>query len=105
MQYKTIVLALLQQQPELHEQLRLSRTLLATMNRYALELKASHEAWMERLGETRPGSDRSQLSSEAMEMAIQELQDRLPCESTTDDDEPLSLDAAMNTIRRHTPPA
>ncbi len=105
MQYKTIVLAILQEQPALHEQLRLTRTLLATMNRYALELKTSHEAWMDRLGEARPGSDRNQLSSDALEMAIQELQDRLPCESTTDEDEPLSLDAAMNHIRRHTPPA
>ena len=63
MHYKTIVLELIQQQPELHEQLRASRTLLATMDAYALELKASHEEWMDRLSERWPGSDPSQFSS------------------------------------------
>ena len=79
MHYKTIVLELIQQQPELHEQLRASRALLSTMEAYALELKAGHEEWVELLSQKRPGSDRSQIAAEAMELAIQDLRDRLPC--------------------------
>lgn len=59
MQYKTIVLELLQEQPELHNQLQASRTLLWALDQYALALKASHESWMEQIGRRRPGSDRS----------------------------------------------
>ena len=39
MQYKTIILELLQQRPQMHEQLRKERKLLPTMERYARELK------------------------------------------------------------------
>jgi hypothetical protein len=105
MHYVTITLELIQQQPELHDRLRLSRQLLSTVNRYAGELKAGHEAWKEQLSQARPGNDPSQISSEAMELAILDLRDRLPCESPRDETEPMSLDAAMNYIRRPTPPA
>jgi len=44
----------------------------------ARELKASHETWMETLAQANPGSDPSQISSEAMELALRELEDRLP---------------------------
>jgi hypothetical protein len=81
MHYKTIVLAMLQDRPALHEELRRSRTLLSTMERYALELKESHAAWQKRLASVRPGSDPSQLSSEALELALEELQARIPSDS------------------------
>ncbi len=62
MQYKTIVLELLKERTELHEQLRLTRRLLPTLETCAKELKASHESWKETLsrGETgqRPEPDR-----------------------------------------------
>ena len=74
MQYKTIALELIQEQPELYEQLRSSKRLLPAMDAYAIELKASHEAWKDQLGQAKPGSDPSQIASEAMELAIQELQ-------------------------------
>ncbi len=104
MQYKTIVLELIQQQPELHEQLRASRTLLATMDRYAVELKLSHEEWMDRLKQRMPGSDRSQLSSEALEIALKDLEENLSSASKADEDG-LSLDGAMAYLKRHTPTA
>jgi hypothetical protein len=104
-QYKTIALELIQEHPELHERLRLSRTLLSTMDAYAIELKAGHEAWKEQLGQARPGSDPSRIAAEAMELAIQDLRDRLPSASPRDETEPMSLDAAMSHLRRHTPPA
>jgi hypothetical protein len=103
MQYKTIVLELLQQRTELHEQLRKQRKLLTTMESYAKELKASHKAWKETLAQSSPGSDTSQISSEALELAIQELEDRLPSELPSVEDEPLSLDAAMAFIRKASP--
>ena len=105
MQYKTIVLEVLKQRPQLHEQLRSQRMLLPTMQRLASEFKTSHEAWKELLTKTKPGSDPSQIASEALEMALQELEAILPSERPSDEDDPLSLDAAMAFISRHTPPA
>src|SRR5476651_2469637 len=95
MQYKTIVHELLQQRTELHEQLRLTRRLLPTIETCATELKASHEAWKETVSQANPGSEPSQIASEALEMAVRELEDRLPAELPADDQEALSLDAAM----------
>jgi len=102
-QYKSIVLKLLKQRPQMHEQLRKDRKLLLTMEFHAKELKASHEAWKKLLAPLRPGSDPSQIASEALEIALKELQDRLPSESPQDGSETLVLDAAMLFIRRHTP--
>ena len=101
MQYKTIVLELLQQRPEIHEQLRMSRKLLPAVELYAKELKTSHEAWKETLGKERPGSDQSQISSEAMELALKEMEDRLPAALPRDADEHLSLDKAMAFVQGH----
>jgi hypothetical protein len=100
MQYKTIVLELLQQQPEIHDQLRKERKLLLTMEHYAKELKASHQAWMEFLSQIRPGSDWSQLSSEALEIALKELEHRLSSASPPDESERQFLDAAMLFVRK-----
>lgn len=103
--YKTIVLELLQDRPGLYEQLRLQRTLLQSMEQLGLALKACHQGWMAQLAEARPGSDPSQLSSEALELALQELQDHLPppLPPSGDEMEPLSLDAAMAFLSRHMP--
>jgi len=102
MQYKTIVLELLKERTELHEQLRLTRRLLLTLETCAKELKASHESWKETLSEANRSSDPSQIASEALELAIKELEDRLPSVSPPDDKEPLSLDEAMASIHSHT---
>ena len=50
------------------------------MESYARELRASHLAWQELLSPLRPGRDQSQIASEALEMALKELEDRLPSE-------------------------
>jgi hypothetical protein len=105
MKYKTIVHEILQDRPRLHEQLRRQRMLLRTLEDLAQALKNNHEAWMRQLQQSRPDSDESQIASEAGEIAFQELLDCLPGESSRDDDSPLSLDAAMAFITRHTPPA
>lgn len=98
MQYKTIILELIQQRPEMHEQLRQERKLLTTMEMYARELKQSHEAITLQLRQANPGSEPSQISSQAFEMALKEMEDRLPPASAMDDQE-LSLDAAMAHVR------
>jgi hypothetical protein len=102
MQYKTIILELLQQQPEMHDLLRKNRKLLPALEFYAKELKTSHEAWKETLSHAKPGSDQSQIASEAMEMALTDVEDRLHGESPPDGAEPLSLDGAMAFLRHHT---
>ncbi|HMP01727.1 MAG TPA: hypothetical protein PKC45_04415 [Gemmatales bacterium] len=99
MQYKTTMLELLQQRPQMHEQLRQERKLLTAVEMYAKELKESHESLMEQLSKARPGSDPSQVSSAAFEMALKEMEDRLPPASHQGEDESLSLDEAMASIR------
>ncbi|HWY87058.1 MAG TPA: hypothetical protein VNX28_10055 [Gemmataceae bacterium] len=102
MQYKTIIYELLQQRPQMQKQLRKNRKLLAAIEVYAWELKTSHEAWKELLTGLRPGSDQNQIASEALEMAINELEDHLPSASPPKDQEELSLDEVMAFILSHT---
>jgi hypothetical protein len=104
MLYKTMVLELLQQRPKMHEQLRRQRRLLAALDLYAGELKASHEAWKEQLSQARPGSSESQITSVALEMALKHLEDCLLPASPLEDNDPLSLVAALEFLHRHTPP-
>jgi hypothetical protein len=102
MQYKTIVLELLQQQTELHEQLRTNRQLLSALENYAQELRTSHHSWIETLAQAKPGSALL-IKSEAMEMALQELEARLPSASQPDEDEALSLDEAIAYVKNPQP--
>ena len=105
MQYKTIALELLRQNPQVHEQLRQNRILLQAVNACAADLKARHHAWMDELRATRPQSDATQISSEALELALDDLQRSWPQTVPAEAEQPLSLDAAMTFIRLHTPPA
>lgn len=105
MQYMTICLQMIQDRPELYDQHLKSRTLLPALKRYALDLKDLHEFWMERLSQSKPGSSPMQIASEAGEIARRELEDSLPPVFPADEEEVLSLDAAMAFITRHTRPA
>lgn len=102
MLYKTIVLEMLRERTKLHEQLRQTRRLLPTLESCSRQLKASHEVWKETLAQAKPGSDPSQISSEALELSLKELEDRLPSVSP-DEDDPLSLDQALAYLRTPTP--
>jgi hypothetical protein len=102
MQYKTIVLQLLEQHPEIYDRLRRQRQVFPTMEHYARELRSLHLAWQETLTQATPGSDPSQITSEALELALTDLEDRLQLGSPQDGQEALSLDQAMAFIRRHT---
>lgn len=81
MQYKTIVLQMLEDRPQLRQLLQQYHQLLPTLEFYAQELKTNHEAWEARLSQARPASDPSQIKSEAMELALAELEERLPIDS------------------------
>lgn len=105
--YKTIVLEFLKEQrPALHEQLRANRLLLQAVNDYATALRTAHLAWLEELTLANPHHDPAQLSSEAMELAMQDLQEALPSVSPADEEEPRSPGEAMShTHQDNLPPA
>jgi hypothetical protein len=98
MQYMTLTLQLIRGYPEIHNQLKRERAMLPTVNRLARELKTRHEELKTLLSQERPGSD-LQISSEALEIALRELEERLSLASTTEQVEPLSLDEAMAFLR------
>ena len=102
MQYKTMVLELLRERTELYEQLRLKRKVLPTLEILARELKVSHETWQQALAAAKPNSQPNQIASEALELALKELSDRLPPASPPHEAEPLSLDGAMAFIQSPT---
>ena len=98
MQYKTLTLQHIRGYPEIHNQLKSARAMLPTVDRLARELKARHEELKSLLAQERPGSD-LQISSEALEIALKEQEERLSA-ATMEEAEPLSLDAAMAFLRR-----
>jgi hypothetical protein len=103
MQYKTIIMELLEQRPQIHEELRRSRELLPTIELYARELKENHQAWKERLRQTKPGSDPSQITGEAMELATKDMEGRFPSEFSRNEIDAFPRDRAMANTSRHTP--
>lgn len=95
MQYKTIVLEMIEQRPQMHEKLKRERKLLTTMESIARELKASHEAISRDLASEQPDMNASLISLQALELACKELEDRMPPVNPKDDTESLSLDQIM----------
>ena len=103
MQYKTIVLELLQQHPEVRR-LR-GKRMLATLDHHAGQLKARHEAWKDRLAKATPGGNPGQIASAALEIALKELECMLSPELPADDSDPLTVEEAMAFIRGPGPAA
>ncbi len=103
MLYKTIVLEMLQDRPELYNRFRSNRTLRQALENYASELSQLHTAWEEAIGTTPLATSPRQAASAALELAIEDLAKLLSAETSTPEE--LSLDDAMAYIRRHTPPA
>lgn len=101
MPYKTIILELLQESPDLYQRLKASRTLLRTIDLYAIELKSRHQDLVAELTRSQPGMAPEQIASAAMEIAVQEVTEGLAARPTGEE-EPLSLDSAMVYVRRHT---
>src|SRR5262245_42971406 len=103
MRYKTIVLELFQQHSEIHNRLRSNRSLLQTVELYARELKISHEAWTNHLSRVKPGSDRIQIASETLEIALDELGSFLRSEPPPADKEEAPGTIAIVVVRNRTP--
>ena len=101
MQYKTIALELLKQQTELHELLRSKRQLQTTLEYYSQQLKDSHETWKETLSQVKPGTDPNQINSQALELAINDLEERLRTVSPQDDGELPALDNLIAYLLGH----
>jgi hypothetical protein len=104
MLYKSIILELLKQRPEMHERLRSQRTLLRALNRYSMQLKSLHESWKVQLAQDRPDSDPIQISSEAMELALRDLIDSLPTDSPPADQDTSSPTPVAAPIRNPSQP-
>ncbi|WP_437193947.1 hypothetical protein [Planctomicrobium sp. SH527] len=98
MQYKTIAMELIEQRPQMHEKLKRERKLLTTMETIARELKASHEEISRDLASEQPQMEASLISSQATEMAITEMQDRMPPVNPKGEEDELSLDQIMASL-------
>ena len=101
MQYKTIVMELLEQNPELHNHLKQNRKLLETIDTMALELKLRREQTIAELAEQQPDVESSVICSQATEIAIAELQQRLAPTSDHETREAMSLDQIMASVIQH----
>lgn len=103
MQYKTTMLELIQSNRPLHQQLCQERKLLKTVEQAALELKSRHQQILEEMALLSPESPAIQVYSQAFEMALKEMEERLLPVSQTTEDSSLSLSEAMAFIRSPSP--
>lgn len=104
MQYKTIILEMLEDRADLYERLRKEGTLLATMERLSGDLKAAHGRFEDDLRQRSPFSSDAQVSSAAMELAVSEMETILDSMEPPNDTSAFDLDDAMAFLRKHAPP-
>ena len=103
-QYKTLTLQLLRQHPQIYNHLKQTRKVPQTLDLFSRELKLSNEDWKDSLSESRPGSEPSQIAAEALELALQDLEEQLQSELPPDGSESQTLDAAINYLRNPSQP-
>lgn len=103
MHYNTMILEWLEANSAMKVTLPCQRLTLPTLERLAIELKNSHEAWIERLQQHRPGSDSAQIQSEALEHAFPEWTSSRFAPTPTAEDAASYLDGAMAYLRQRTP--
>ena len=77
MQYKTIVLELLEQSPGLSRELRRNDALLSTMNQLAVSFRDLHLRLLDQLTSSQPELDETLLKSQAMEVATEQMQEMI----------------------------
>jgi len=77
MRYQTIVMELFESRPQFHDRLKKSNILLTTIETEAAELKRSHREWIDALTNEESNLEPSQIRSVAMELALDELEERL----------------------------
>jgi len=59
----------------------MKRVMPRALDHYSTGLKAGHHFGTEQIAQARPHTAPDQMASEALEMALEELQNRLPAES------------------------
>ena len=77
MLYKTIILQMLEDRPAIYNRLKAERKSLATIEALASELKANQRVILADLKQANPRMDEQQLASQAMEMALADLESAL----------------------------
>jgi len=79
--------------------------MLPALDRSSTGLKASHDFWTEQITQARPHTALDQMASVAPEIACEEPRKRLPAESQASwiFVQPLSLEGARASVRRHIP--
>ena len=80
MQYKTIILELLESRTAYHQQLVSSKQLLSTMNQLATQLRSRHLQQLSLLEQQQPNRSLDALKSEALEVALSLIAETLPPE-------------------------
>ena len=105
MQYKLILLQLLEQHPELFKQVRQRGNIHPKVEYYACELKTLHDAWKAAILQSKPDREASQIASGALEVALEEIQARLPEGSTLHRNQAISLDSMAEAFRNYSPRA
>ena len=73
MQYKTIILQLIEDRPSLHHKLASSDTLLSTLNRLAAEFRSLHLELSDQLSRQHPELAAAQVRAQALEYAVPAL--------------------------------
>jgi hypothetical protein len=104
MHYKTIVLELIRQHPELYNQLHCNRMLLPALCHFAKQLKTSHEAWKRIVCRLTPDWNESQIAGEALEFALMEMENFLNSMVPPDDGEEMLIQSIMAFVRGRPPP-
>jgi hypothetical protein len=107
MHYKTIVFELFQDQYRCCTSARTHRLLLQALGKYAIELKACHAYRATEFRQVNPDCSAIEIASFAMEMAIEDLQEHLRCDSPLNPNEAgaFYLEAAIASIRHPLPSA
>lgn len=95
MQYKLMILEMLQQYPEIYSHLATTRQLPQAIQSYTNELSQRHTAWEEFLQAARPESSPPQVASEALELAREDLRRILAAEFLLDSDAAMAFRQPM----------
>ena len=77
MHYKTIVMELINDHPELQSRLRESQTLLQSIEQWAVILRRQHRDLIEEFLQQESGVTANEVSSRAMEVAVEQVREKL----------------------------
>ncbi len=97
MLYKTITLGLMEANSASYRELCRHRLALPVMEALSAHLKQRHEAWKALLSRAGSARDPNGMTSEAMELAVEELEKRLAAWSSGTDG-PLTRDQVLAEI-------